>query len=185
MASRGRATVEPCLKRERPGCPVRGAMGGFRVYAALPVAAVGFALVGARDARDADHVAAAHFAGDAGLMVPAAAFELDLVEVHEEAVGADLADALLLVEVAVAVAPVVGFLADGLAAGLEGIAGQLAHFTAGLAILVEAAAIVAAAIGVVAGRADGERQRGVIADAGFDLGDRAEGRGRGREGDER
>lgn len=85
----------------------------------------------------------AHLAGHLTLNITAAAFELNLVKGHTEALAAILIGAATIVEVDIAEAFIIGFLANGLAASTNGLAFQLFHFTAGLAPLVDAISIAA------------------------------------------
>ena len=55
--------------------------------------------MGARDALDGDHLSPAHFAGDASFGGIPTAFELDVVEINQEAAAADLLDIGLIVEI--------------------------------------------------------------------------------------
>lgn len=95
--------------------------------------------------------------------ITAAAFELNLIKGHAEANGAILVGAATIVEVDIAEAFIIGFLANGLATRADGLAFQLFHFALALAPLIDAVAIstavttirvaVAAIIVTISGRA--------------------------------
>lgn len=73
--------------------------------------------------------------------ITAAAFELNLIKGHAEANGAILVGAATIVEVDIAEAFIIGFLANGLATRADGLAFQLFHFALALAPLIDAVAI--------------------------------------------